>query len=108
MPSPNYGRMYPMRPEMIKFQEADLVIQAVDTRPPDYGLSIPPEEQDHDAGRINTNDGQAVVDLLNRSGPPADDIGTSLPSPASALPEGVFYGDLRTRGGSNQPAPSSS
>ena len=64
---------------------------------------IPPHEQDHDFGRFDPNDGQAVVDLLNQSPGHAspDDIGTS-DAPASApssshLPEGVFYGDLRQR-----------
>ncbi|SMY19773.1 unnamed protein product [Zymoseptoria tritici ST99CH_1A5] len=48
-------------------------IQApVDTRPPDYG--IPEHLQDHDAGRINPNDGQEVVDLLNQQGPLTDDM----------------------------------
>ena len=66
---------------------------------------IPPHEQDHDAGRFDLRDGQAVVDLLNN--PPGqanpDDIGTSEPvTTASAshprnLPGGVFYGDLRQR-----------
>ena len=70
---------------------------------------IPPHEQDHDAGRFDPRDGQAVVDLLNE--PPdyanPDDIGTSEPVfTASAsyprnFPDGVFYGDLRQR---NEPA----
>ncbi|KAK5120984.1 hypothetical protein LTR85_005768 [Meristemomyces frigidus] len=37
----------------------------VDTRPPDYGI-IPEHEQDRDMGRVNMQDGQEVVDLLNQ------------------------------------------
>lgn len=53
---------------------------AVDTRPHDYG--IPVQEQDHDAGRhVFPQDGQEVVELLDRRGSEVgDDIGT--------LPEG--------------------
>ncbi|KAK3708917.1 hypothetical protein LTR37_011247 [Vermiconidia calcicola] len=75
----------------------------VDGTPLDYGRIIPPHEQDHDHGRINPQDGQEVVDLLNQpvgSGAHPDDIGTSvdtLPAshPSNQFPPGVFYGDLR-------------
>lgn len=64
----------------------------VDTRPPDY--SIPEQYQDHDAGRIDPNDGQEVVDYLNRRDTASpDDIGTSHFN----LPDRVYYGDLRPR-----------
>ena len=63
----------------------------VDTRPPD---SIPEQYQDHDAGRIDPNDGQEVVDYLNRRDTASpDDIGTSH----FTLPDRVYYGDLRPR-----------
>lgn len=55
--------------------------RAVDTRPLDYG--IPSQEQDLDLGRdrIDPQDGQAVVDLLNQpSEDVGGDIGTSSPS----------------------------
>ncbi|KAK4547310.1 hypothetical protein LTR36_000965 [Oleoguttula mirabilis] len=65
----------------------------LDTRPPDYG--IPEHEQDHDLGRVNVQDGQEVVDLLNEpdaeveveAEPDAvgEDIGT--------LPEGALFDD---------------
>ena len=51
-------------------------LATVDTRPPDYG--IPTHEQDHDLGRVQPEDGQAVVDLLSRpSGALEKDEGTS-------------------------------
>lgn len=64
---------------------------------------IPPHEQDHDSGRFDQRDGQAVVDLLNQPDAGVDDIGTfaaveNAPS-ARDLPQGVFYGDLRPREG---------
>lgn len=37
---------------------------------------IPAVEQDHDAGRIRPEDGQAVVDYLNQRNASPDDIGT--------------------------------
>lgn len=61
--------------------------------------TIPPHEQDHDFGRFDPRDGQAVVDLLNQPpGAEPSDIGMSYAIDASSardLPQGVFYGDLR-------------
>jgi hypothetical protein len=72
------------RPVYYSGSQAHPLQAPVDTRPHDYG--IPNHEQDHDAGRINPNDGQEVVDLLNQRGPITDDMGKStlpliLPSP---------------------------
>ena len=81
-------RPYPLQPN-----------QSVDSRPYDYG--IPHEEQDHDAGRnvnVNPQDGQDVVDMLNRPGPVTDDRGTSAFDSAHDPPSpGPFHGDLRAR-----------
>lgn len=82
-------------------QTPQAISDPVDWAPPDHtSRIIPPYEQDHDAGRFDPRDGQAVVDLLNLPASP-DDIGTfaavdSAP-PARDLPQGVFYGDLRSR-----------
>ena len=86
-------------------QTPQVISDPVDFVPPDsIDRNIPPHEQDHDAGRFDPADGQAVVDLLNQ--PPAansdeDDIGTFVAvgnsPPARDLPRGVFYGDLRQR-----------
>lgn len=40
---------------------------------------IPLQEQDHDSGRLDPNDGQEVVDLLNERGAITDDMGKLLP-----------------------------
>ena len=60
-----------------KPQPAPLAANTVDSRPPDYGLGIPLQEQDHDMGRIHPNDGQDVVEMLNQPGAITDDIGES-------------------------------
>ncbi|KAM3418764.1 hypothetical protein BST61_g4737 [Cercospora zeina] len=62
----------------------------VDTRPPDYG--IPHAEQDHDMGRIDPKDGQAVVDLLNERGPVTDDM---APHGSTSLSD-MLYGQKGT------------
>ena len=76
--------------------------QPINVAPLDYGHTIPPSEQDHDAMRhINPCDGQEVVDLLNQpaneesvesSDAAHHDIGTSA---QNSLPAGIFYADLR-------------
>lgn len=66
----NAQRVYYGKP-----QPVPLPAHTVDTRPPEYETAIPPQEQDHDPGRINPNDGQDVVDLLNQRGAITDDMG---------------------------------
>ncbi|KAF2171238.1 hypothetical protein M409DRAFT_18354 [Zasmidium cellare ATCC 36951] len=65
----NAQRVYYGKP-----QPVPLPAHTVDTRPPEYETRIPPQEQDHDPGRINPNDGQDVVDLLNQRGAITDDM----------------------------------
>ena len=60
-----------------KPQPAPLAATTVDSRPPDYGFGVPPQEQDHDMGRVDPADGKAVADLLNQPGAITDDIGKS-------------------------------
>lgn len=84
-------------------QPVQAASQPINAAPYDYGQTIPPHEQDHDAHRhIDPRDGQEVVDLLNQpddGGDQTRDIGTSNTSSAHAsFPAGIFYGDLRQRG----------
>lgn len=70
----NAERVYYGKP-----QPVPLSAHTVDSRPPEYETRIPPQEQDNDPGRINPNDGQDVVNLLNERGAVTDDIGKSSP-----------------------------
>jgi hypothetical protein len=98
----------------VHFDNTEQIPHPIDSTPISY--TIPTNEQDHDPGRhtlINPNDGQEVVDLLNKpelnlTSPFDDgtttasthDIGTSNTTPdlQSSFPEGIFYADLRQRG----------
>ncbi|CAK4033556.1 Hypothetical predicted protein [Lecanosticta acicola] len=70
----NSDRVYFGKPQPLPLQAT------VDTRQAEHGQTIPPQEQDHDAGRIDPKDGQEVVDLLNETGPITDDIGEFVQS----------------------------
>ncbi|KAK3716343.1 hypothetical protein LTR37_006493 [Vermiconidia calcicola] len=90
----------PADAETLKFDNSEQTPRpaVVDGTPHEAYGRIPAHEQDHDHGRINPQDGQEVVDLLNRpvsSEAHPNDIGTSAASHSSEFPPGVFYGDLR-------------